>query len=151
MDAQTLVAVKPKLTKADPAGRTGCNREGQSDRGQPGLVRLVCRNMTMAQFADWLPGIDIDLIYPVENATELEGGWDFTLDYDPIAGLNARFAQLPIFAGRGASPDGQASEPAGPVSIADAIERQLGLRLVARKRPEPVLVIDRIADKPIGN
>src|SRR5207237_1370662 len=50
MDAHTLVAVKPKLMKADPANRTGCARQNQQQQGQSLMVRLVCQNMTMTQF-----------------------------------------------------------------------------------------------------
>ena len=62
MDAYTLVAAKPKLTKADPSNRTGCTRQ---TRGRPGFRSgLACQNITMAQFAeqlqvstqDFLPG-----------------------------------------------------------------------------------------------
>jgi len=48
MDAYTLVAVKPKLTKADPETRTLCTRLNSAGV-KPGLR---CQNMTMAQFAE---------------------------------------------------------------------------------------------------
>jgi uncharacterized protein (TIGR03435 family) len=147
-DAYTLVAVKPKLAKADPAGRTGCVRQSQQNQGRALLVRLVCHNITMAEFAEQLDGLDTQFRYPVLNETTLEGAWDFTLDYDGMASLNARFPQ---FAGRGAASDGLASEPTGSITLDDAISKQLGLKLEIRKRPEPVLVIDHIAEKPIEN
>jgi uncharacterized protein (TIGR03435 family) len=147
VDAYTLAAVKPKLAKADPAGRTGCTRESQGNR-HPAVRHLVCRNMTMAQFAEQLAGLDTEFRYPVLDSTELEGAWDFTLDFDPLASLYARFPQ---FAGRGAAANGQAPEPTGVLSLDDAISKQLGLKLEVHKRPEPVLVIDHIAEKPIGN
>jgi uncharacterized protein (TIGR03435 family) len=143
-DAYTLVAGKPKLTKADPAGRTGCVRQSQQNQGR----RLVCHNMTMAEFAEQLDGLDAEFRYPVLDETGLEGAWDFTLDFDPLASLYAHFPQ---FAGRGAGPDGQASEPSGALSLDDAISKQLGLKLEVRKRPEPVLMIDHIAEKPTEN
>jgi uncharacterized protein (TIGR03435 family) len=45
-------------------------------------------------------------------------------------------------AGRDASagPVTEASDPSGMVSIREALEKQLGLKLETRKRPEPVLV-----------
>jgi len=148
VDAFTLVAVKPKLAKADPAGRTGCARESQENHGRELLVRLVCRNMTMAQLAQRLGSLDAQFPYPVLDSTKLEGAWDFTLDYDAMASLYARF---PLVGGRGASPDGQAPEPSGALSLNDAIGKQLGLKLEVHKRPAPVLVIDHIAEKPAGN
>jgi uncharacterized protein (TIGR03435 family) len=147
-DAYTLAAAKPKLAKADPAGRTGCVRQSQQNQGRALLVRLVCHNMTMAEFAEQLDGLDAQFRHPVLDETGLEGAWDFTLDYDAMASLYARFPQ---FAGRGAGPDGQASEPTGALSLEDAISKQLGLKLEVHKRPEPVLVIDHMVEKPIEN
>jgi uncharacterized protein (TIGR03435 family) len=148
VDAQTLVAVKPKLTKADPAGRTGCARQNQHNVGRATMVDLVCRNMTMAQFAEQLQGFDSNIPYPVLDATGLQGAWDFTINYDVLASLNARFPQ---FSGRGTSADGQAVEPSGSLDLAQAIEKQLGLKLETHKRPQPVLVIDSMEEKPVEN
>jgi uncharacterized protein (TIGR03435 family) len=44
-----------------------------------------------------------------------------------------------------------ASDPNGAVSFYDAVSKQLGLKLVKEKRPEPVLVIDHIDDQPTPN
>ncbi|MGD0873335.1 MAG: TIGR03435 family protein [Bryobacteraceae bacterium] len=149
MDADTLVAVKPKLTKADPANRTGCTRHNQQQQGRALLVRLVCQNMTMAQFAEQIPAYDSDIYYPVLDGTGISGAWDFTLNYDAMATLNARF---PLFGGgAAANPNGEASDPSGSISFVNAIEKQLGLKLEVHKRPEPVLVIDHIEEKPTEN
>jgi uncharacterized protein (TIGR03435 family) len=148
MDAHTLVSVKPKLRRADPANRTGCTRQGQQQQGRALLVRLVCRNMTMAQFAEQILAYDSDVSYPVLDATGINGAWDFTLNYDAMAGLNARFPQ---FGGAAAGPNGEAADPSGSVSFAEAIEKQLGLKLEVHKRPEPLLVIDHIEEKPTEN
>jgi uncharacterized protein (TIGR03435 family) len=146
-DAYTLVAAKPKLAKADPANRTGCTRENQQSQGRVLMVKLVCRNMTMAQFAEQVQAYDTDIYYPVLDGTGMEGAWDFTINYDAMAGLNARFPQLSAGA---ATPDGEASEPTGSVTFAEAIGK-LGLKLEVHKRPEPVLVIDHIEEKPTEN
>jgi uncharacterized protein (TIGR03435 family) len=52
-----------------------------------------------------------------------------------------------LAAAAGASP--QASDPNGAVSLYEAIEKQLGLKLERTKRPAKVLVIDHIEPKPI--
>jgi uncharacterized protein (TIGR03435 family) len=148
MDADTLVAVKPKLTRADPANRTGCARQNQQSSGQSLQARLVCQNMTMAQFAEQIQAYDIDIHYPVLDGTGIEGAWDFTLNYDALANLAAR---LPLGLGGAPRPAGEATEPSGAVSFADAMEKQLGLKLEVHKRPEPVLVIDHIEEKPTEN
>jgi uncharacterized protein (TIGR03435 family) len=147
MDADTLVAVKPKMTKADPTKRTGCTRQNQQQQGQSLMVRLVCQNMTMTQFAEQIQAYDTDIHYPVLDGTGIDGAWDFTLTYDALANLAAR---LPLRGGA-AGPNGEASDPSGSVSFAGAIEKQLGLKLEVHKRPEPVLVIDHIEEKPTDN
>jgi uncharacterized protein (TIGR03435 family) len=148
VDAQTLVALKPKLTKADPSGRTGCTRQTPPRTGRGDPLRLVCQNMTMAQFAEQLQGFYSQIFYPVLDGTGIDGAWDFTLDYDVMAGL----PPLPLLAGRGTAPGtGEASEPSGAVSFVEAVEKQLGLKLEKRKRPVNVLVLDHIEEKATDN
>jgi uncharacterized protein (TIGR03435 family) len=150
VDALTLTANKPKLTKADPANRTGCKRESQQQQGRALIVKLVCRNMTMQQFAEQIPGLDFGVWYPVEDSTGLEGAWDFTLNYDAQARLAAMMAARP-----NAPPaDGataEASDPSGSVSFLDAVQKQLGLKVETHKRPEKVLVIDHMLEDPVEN
>jgi uncharacterized protein (TIGR03435 family) len=44
-----------------------------------------------------------------------------------------------------------ASEPVGGVTLREAIEQQLGIKVETRKRPAPVLVIDHIEENPTAN
>jgi uncharacterized protein (TIGR03435 family) len=44
-----------------------------------------------------------------------------------------------------------ASDPSGAVSLSDAINKQLGLKLASQKRLMPVLEIDHIEPKPAEN
>lgn len=144
VDAYTLLAVKPKLTKADPANRTGCTRQNPPG-GTAGLaLRLVCQNITMAQFAEQMQGFDSSIFYPVLDGTALDGAWDFTLNYNIL--LN-----LPGLAARGGAVPGEASDPTGGISFIDAVEKQLGLKLEMQKRPERVLILDHIEEKPTEN
>jgi uncharacterized protein (TIGR03435 family) len=163
VNAYTLVADKPKLTKADPMNRTKC-KEGPGPDGKdprianPVLNRLLtCQNMTMAEFADQLQSLAGGYIYyPVKDATGLEGGWDFTLSFSAIARIRGGGGGG---GGRGgdagtAPPGGGASTPSDPngaVSLFDAVSKQLGLKLVKEKRPLPVLVIDHVDEKPTDN
>jgi uncharacterized protein (TIGR03435 family) len=161
VSAYTLVAEKPKLTKADPTERTKC-KEGPGPDGKdprvanPVLNRLMtCQNMTMTQFAAQLQTLAGGYIYsPVKDATELEGGWDFTLSFSGAGLVNGgggggRGADAPPPPSGGATPT--ASDPNGALSLFDAISKQLGLKLVKEKRPAPVLVIDHIDEKPTDN
>lgn len=158
LNAYTLVAAKPKLTKADPAERTGC-KEGPAPAAKdprdsnPILSRLLtCRNMTMAQFGEQLPVLANGYIHsPVADETGLEGAYDFTLNFSAIGLLNmargGRGGDPP--SPSGAAPD--ASLPNGALSLPDAVNKQLGLKLEMRKRPVPALVIDHMDEKPAEN
>ncbi len=92
VNGYTLTAVKPKMQKADPEGRSGCvePRPGQGDAkdpraSNPVLSRyLVCHNLTMAQFADQLVGLGTGYVQtPVLDSTGLTDAYDFTLSFSP--------------------------------------------------------------------
>jgi uncharacterized protein (TIGR03435 family) len=135
------VAVKPKLAKADPSNRTACTRQTPPGAGALSL-RLVCQNITMAQFAEQIQSYDSNVFYPVLDGTGLAGSWDFTLNYNILTNLRG--------VGPAATP-GEASVPSGVISFIDAVDKQLGLKLEKSKRPVHVLVIDHIEEKPTDN
>ncbi len=136
--AYTLVSSKPKMKKADPSHRSSCKEArviaDDPRDSNPRMDRLVtCQNVTMTQFASLLQGLaPIDVGTPVENATRLDGAWDFMLSFSSPQFLNA-------------------IEPNGAISLQDAIGKQLGLKLEKRRRNVPVLVIDHINEKPAEN
>jgi len=155
----TLVAAKPKLKKADPASRTkwqeGTITDTKDKNANATLGRLVtCQNVTMAQFAEMLPGIAPGYLRTkVVDGTGLEGGWDFTFSFSPAGLFENR-------GGRGGDEGGggggggavpEASLPSGALSLFDAVTKQLGLKLEMQKRPMPVLVIDHVEQKPTDN
>lgn len=151
--AYNLVAVKPKLQKADPLNRTGC-KEGPAAAGKdprdaaPILSRLItCQNMSMAQLADRLQGLASGYIHsPVLNMTGLDGSYDFTISFSAIGLLRNR-GGAPAPAGSGVS----AADPSGAISLFDAMTKQLGLKLEEKKRVVPVLVFDHMEEKPTDN
>jgi uncharacterized protein (TIGR03435 family) len=161
--AYNLVAVKPKMKKADPTSRTkykeGPGADGKDPRDKaPILSRLVtCQNMTMAQFAEKLKDIAPGYIHsPVLDATGLEGGYDFTLSFSAVGLTQRPPGGAAIGPGPpGAPPTGDvgavASDPSGAVTLFEAIEKQLGLKLEAKKRPVSILVIDHAEQKPTEN
>lgn len=160
VNAYTLMAEKPKLTKADPLNRTKC-KEGPGPDGKdprianPVLNRLLaCQNMTMAQFAAQLQTLASGYVYnPVLDATGLEGTYDFTLSFSGAGQLNGggggRGGDAAPAQSAGGAPT--ASDPSGALSLFDAISKQLGLKLEKQKRPVPVLVIDHVEEKPTDN
>jgi uncharacterized protein (TIGR03435 family) len=157
VSAYTLVAARPKLTKADASNRTSC-REGPAPASKdprdarPVLSRLVtCRNITMAQFADRLQSLAPGYIRaPVLDATGIDGSWDLTVNFSTIGALQGPGVGRGGDPGAGAPAGGAlaASDPTGALSLMDALERQLGLKLEMQKRQLPVLVIDHVEEKP---
>jgi uncharacterized protein (TIGR03435 family) len=84
---------------------------------------------------------------PVLDKTGLTGKYDFTLDFTPDLPPSAPGQPGPGPVAR--APGDNASEP-GP-NIADAVQRQLGLRLVPSKAMLDVVVIDKVEKKPTAN
>ena len=169
VSAYTLIAVNPKLRKADPLSRTRC-KEGPGPDGKdpriatPVLNRLLsCQNMTMGQIGDELQRVAAGYIYsPVLDGTGIKGSWDFTLSFSSADQTKARAAGGGSAAGGaggaggaagggGSSSDGSASDPSGALTLFEAVNRQLGLKLEKQRRPAPVLVIDHIEEKPTEN
>jgi uncharacterized protein (TIGR03435 family) len=139
VNAYSLVSVKPKMKKADPASRTFCR--GYFDVGAPqGSRVLTCRNIAMAQFVTMLHDNSPELRWPLQDATGIEGGWDFTMTFGWPA------ARAP-----GAGDVPSAADPAGRYTFVEAVEKQLGLKLEKQKRQMPVIVIDHIEQKPTDN
>jgi uncharacterized protein (TIGR03435 family) len=147
----TIVADGPKMTKGDPAKRTRCF-EG-APAGSPAAAKppqfprlVTCENVSMQQFGQLLPQIAGDYTrVAAADKTGLPGGYDFILNFSPIAQV------------LGARPDaaavntGTALDPTGALSLQEAVRRQLGLRLEDAKLPFPVLVIDSINETPTDN
>jgi uncharacterized protein (TIGR03435 family) len=158
MSAYTLVSLKPKMKKADPASRTKFQEGPASlDAKDPrnsnaALSRLVTvQNMTMDQFAEQLQWIASGYVHsPVLNATGLDGAYDFTLSFSP-AGMAQALAGRGGGAGPPSGATGEASDPNGSMTLPEAVEKQLGLKLETQKRPVSVLVIDHVEQKPTDN
>ena len=127
--------------------RARCNVGPGPDARPIMNILVTCQNVTMAQAAELFPTFAAwYLHYPVVDKTGLKGGWDFTLNW-------SSGDHMPDFGGQ--SPPEAGSEtpadPNGAVSFYDAVSKELGLKLVKEKRPEPVLVIDHIDEQPTPN
>jgi uncharacterized protein (TIGR03435 family) len=140
-----------KLKKADPSNRAGCKYTGGSAGAASALLRVnACRNVTMAQFADWLQTARNQartyMDHPIVDVTGLDGARDFTLTF-------SGFLAFQTGSGRGGDnqPTAAASDPNGAIPLGEALEKQLGLKLELRKHPMTVLVIDHIEQKPTDN
>jgi uncharacterized protein (TIGR03435 family) len=152
-----LVAGKqPRLKEADGTGQTGCRmpdtsggppaeggirlfrmeadgKQTQINLGPGGIVQYSCRNMTMAAFAAELRrmlGVQVGQ-EPVIDDTGLKGAWNFDVRWSiGLIGLVNQGEQIPV---------------------ADAIDKQLGLKLEQRPMPKQVLVIESVSRTPTAN
>ncbi len=149
--AYTLVADHPKLKEADPKSRTRC-KEGPGPDGKdprkanPMLTALfTCQNVTIKQLGEELAHYATGYVYtPVLDNTGLKGTYDLTLSWSS--------ASLTVL--KPPPPPGEAagqSDPNGALTLYDAVDKQLGLKMVKEKRPVPVLVIDHIEETPTAN
>jgi uncharacterized protein (TIGR03435 family) len=121
---------KPKLKEADSASESKCDEHHTPENTAPGVpayYSVTCHNQTMDQFKEMLQNFASQYLpKPVVNATELKGGWDFDLQW----------TWRP-------APDG--------LTIFDAVNKQLGLKLELQKYATPVVVVDSVDEKPTPN
>jgi uncharacterized protein (TIGR03435 family) len=76
---------------------------------------------------------------PAFDATGLETGWDFTPSFSAPAEIRTSNAG-----------DGSA-ETTGAISLPDAMQKQIGIRMEMQKHPVEVLFIDHLEPKPTEN
>jgi uncharacterized protein (TIGR03435 family) len=124
---------KPLLKEADGKDRSECNIVNTDKR------YFVCHNTTMAEFAERLPTRAAAYVHPpILDLTGLKGAYDFQLFWTPKAQLAT-----------GGAATGDAAMPTGDVTLYEAVDKQLGLKLEEQKHPIPVLVIDHALQTPI--
>ena len=124
---------KPKLMATqDPSG-TGCHdRTPNVPSGAPPNLVFICRNRTMEQLAADLRAMARDyLAGPIVDRTALKGSYDFELTWTRSYNLDR--------AGSDA------------ITIFDAIDKQLGLKLEQHEIPDPVLIVDSANRQPSPN
>jgi uncharacterized protein (TIGR03435 family) len=97
------------------------------------MIGMSCHNITMEAFAAELKGIAGGgyVTNVVMDSTGLKGAWDFDFKFTnrgllPIAGSNG-------------------------VTLPDAIDKQLGLKLEEQKLPTAVIVVDQVNETPSPN
>lgn len=162
IDGYELVAAKPKLRKADGSHRTGCIQGPGPDGKDPRLTNpfasslVTCWNMTLAEFADALSKMAPEqnpVLFdfpPVMDSTGIAGRYDLTLNFSPPPVIRGKIDWLSAYS-QAPSGDGSVPVPDGTISVFDAMEKQLGLKLKAQKVKGPVLVIEGVNETPTGN
>jgi uncharacterized protein (TIGR03435 family) len=130
---------KPRLKEADPSsGKTGCQPHTVPPPAPtPGqitvpMMALSCHNITMEAFASQLKGPAGGgyTTNDVVDSTGLKGSWDFEI----------KFANRTAFQITGSG-----------VTLAEAIDKQLGLKLEEQQLPTAVIVVDGVNQKPSDN
>jgi uncharacterized protein (TIGR03435 family) len=142
--ALTVGKGKPKLKEADGSGDTGSKftlepRPAPEAGGPVSPVLLyACHNMTMAAFVEGMRTMVGSQQYvgrnQVVDQTGLKGSWDFNFKYSlPL--------RVPPAVAVGAD----------MITLLDAVDKQLGLKLDPAKIPVSVIVVDSANRKPTGN
>lgn len=105
---------------------------------------LKAGSVSMAFFVAWLSGKPDTGGRVVVDATGLAGRYDFSLHYDPVG------SGAPSSGANGNQSFGVPESVADKPPLLSAVQEQLGLKLVARKAPVEVLVIDHV-EQPSPN
>ena len=134
MPAYILTASKrPLLKDADPSAQKGCQGKPRPQDAPPTApIEVACHGLTAAEIADNLHNMAGGYLrQPVVDSTGLTGTYDFDLKWTGRGQLAA------------AGADG--------ISVFDAVEKQLGLKLELLKSPLPVVAVESVDQKPTPN
>ena len=134
MPAYIMTASKhPLLKDADPAAQKGCQGKPRPQNAEPTAPNEVaCHGLTAAEIAENLHNMAGGYLrQPVIDSTGLKGTYDFDLKWTGRGQLAA------------AGADG--------ISVFDAVDKQLGLKLDLQKSPLPVVVVESVDEQPTEN
>lgn len=138
----TLGKGTPKLEKGSPNGLSDCRRTPEDG----GRVTLTCTNTSMAQLAEKARELTDD--YPrlrVADLTKLSGGFNLAVTWTP----KPRTSAAPrITEPNPAGVVPEASIPTGELNFAEALDKQVGLKLQKQKLPMPVMIVDHVEPPP---
>jgi uncharacterized protein (TIGR03435 family) len=146
--ALTVPGGKSKLTRSEESERAGCKPDPTAPKPAKNVnVMISCKNTSMTELAQNLQQMANAYIdHPIVDATGLDGGWSFLIGWTPKGLLQP--SPNPGAAAPSAT-NSEASEPNG-ISVFEAVERELGLKLVKQKKSIPVIVVDHVTEKPVG-
>jgi uncharacterized protein (TIGR03435 family) len=126
---------RPKLKEADGSGEQGCRPKPQTVPPGPGEIPQIhysCRNVTLDAFVNFIHNFANGyLTRPTINSTGLSGSWDLDMSWTGRGNLLA-------------------AGSAG-ISLFDAIDKQLGMKMEPKDVPTPVIQIVSVNRTPTDN
>jgi uncharacterized protein (TIGR03435 family) len=134
MPAYVLSASNKVLLKdADPAAAKGCQGKPRPPNAAPtDPIDVACHGLSAAEIAEDLHNMAGGYLrQPVVDETELKGTYDFDIKWTARNQLE------------NAGADG--------ISIFNAVEKQLGLKLELKTAPLPVVSVESVDEKPTPN
>ena len=137
LPAYSLTAGKhPQLKESSATPEQhGCKSKPRPQNVEPGTIvqiEVECHGLTMTDFAEEVHDMAGGyLTRPVVDQTGLKGAYDFDLKWTGRGRLAAAGAE--------------------GISIFDAVDKQLGLKLELGQIPSPVLYVDGAKEKPTDN
>jgi uncharacterized protein (TIGR03435 family) len=145
--ALMVAGSKPKMTQANDSERSSCRFDPNAPKPFPNVGMIDrCTNRSMDDFAKDMEMANGYIDHPVVNATGLQGGWDFLLGWTPTGQLHT--PKVPDPNQPAGQPSTEATAPLD-ISVFEAVQKELGLKLVKEKRSIPVIVVDHVDEKPI--
>ncbi len=129
--AMTVAKGGVKLKKADDSDERGCKAsDTPENQSEISYAVFVCKHMTMGELAGWAPTRFAGYFAGIGmvDHTGLEGAWDFTFKMSTRNQL--------------------AAAGSAGITFFDAAEKQLGLKIESTRIPLPVLVVDKVNEKP---
>ena len=143
--ALTAPTGKTKMTQAKESERSGCKIDPTAPKPATSVgLMFSCRNFSMQDLARNLErqgGGYVD--HPIVDATGLDGGWNFVMGWTPKGQLQNAVAP------NANQPPGAAVADPGGITLFEAVEKELGLKLVKQKRSVPVIIVDHVSEKPV--
>jgi uncharacterized protein (TIGR03435 family) len=130
LPAFVLTAGKANKLKPSVDTEQNCQfHQGSSAGATAALIKLTCRAITMDDLADLLHNVGTPYFNrPVINQTKLKGKWDIELQWSYNKPTNG---------------DG--------LSLPDAINKQLGLKIESKPVPTPVILVKAVNQTPTPN
>ena len=120
-----------KMKEASGPG-AGCGPTPNQQQGPVPMLTGTCKGVAMEAFAQLLRGLGGPYITsPVTDKTGLKGFWDFDIHFTPRAAL--------ALAGSDA------------ITVFDAVDQQLGLKLEQQNVAAPVIIVDSVNQTPSAN